>query len=221
MPVFRKPDGNMTEKPTGWPGDDREDDTGTPAPGPTPAGRGGPGGDDHYTNETVIHRTRSAPEAAGPEQDDSTRIVGGMRSGDADGDGHRPIVGWLVVIDGPGAGRDVRLRAGRNEIGRSAEAGAPVPFGDRYMSRRQQLWISYDELSGRFTAAPGTSENVSYVNDTAVEGPTALPDGAIVRIGKTTLKFAAFCGHRSTGELHSWTDRDGDGTRALKDSGKQ
>lgn len=224
MPVFRRTDGNMTQKPTGGPALSDEDDCvettgGGPAlPDPMPArpdaghatgGQHGTG-TDRYTNRTQMPGFSDAPgfEAEGtPEPEEGTQFAGSAGAEDPDSEGHRPVVGWLVVTEGPGVGRDVRLLAGRNEIGRSAAAGTPLAFGDRYMSRRQQVWISYDHRGDRFTIAPGTSGNVSYLEDEPIEGPTTLHDGSTLRIGKTTLKFAAFCGARRGERLHHW---DGD-----------
>lgn len=227
MPIFRRTDGNMTQKPTGAPLDDTDGDCieNEPprlAPEATPKGKAAGEGreevnEDRYTSRTQMPGMSGRAAGFGSpggrgsgaehgDADDGTQFVGGAGAEDPSAEGHRPVVGWLVVTDGPGAGRDIRLLAGRNEIGRSAEAGTPVPFGDRYMSRRQQLWISYDHRANRFSIAPGTSGNVSYVDDEPVEGPKPLNDGATVRVGKTTLKFAAFCGARCGEPLHQWEE---------------
>ena len=104
------------------------------------------------------------------------------------------MAGWLVVVEGPGTGTDLRVGIGRNEVGRDAGNRIALPFGDRRISRRAHLFVNYDHENRIFSATPGTSANLAYRNGTAIEGRCVLAAGDTIRIGRTTLRFVAFCG---------------------------
>ena len=113
------------------------------------------------------------------------------------------MAGWLVVVDGPGVGRDLRIGAGRNDLGRERGNRIALPFGDTRISRRTHLWINYDPMNRAFSVAPGNSTNLAYLNDAPIEERMPLADGATITVGRTTLRFVAFCGDR-----FGWTDAD-------------
>ena len=143
------------------------------------------------------------------ESDDpKTRIAGGFRSrssGSAQDEltahdtrrpqrfSKDPVVGWLVVIDGPGKGSSVRLGMGQNSIGRGEPSRVRINFGDDQISRSGHATITYDPKSNSFHINPGTGPNLTYLGDDPVLGPTRLPDRTKIALGATTLRFVALC----------------------------
>ena len=220
MPVYRTPDGRIVEektvrpplsdhqKPRSASGADattvQRSDRG-PAPAAPRHGRG-------YDEPTVVRLPGGGGSAGDlpppPPEDERTQLHGVVRrpaasSGagvDAEVD---PVCGWLVVVDGPGAGQDVRIGVGRNEVGRDPENRIALTFGDMRISRRTHLWLSYDNLNRVFAVAPGSSANLAYRNGAAIEERCVLAAGDTIRIGRTTLRFVAFCG-----DDFNWADED-------------
>ena len=66
------------------------------------------------------------PVEPAPEQsDDTTRLVAPHETEHND-----PVVGWLVVVQGPGRGRSLEIGAGANPIGRAQHQKICLDFGD-------------------------------------------------------------------------------------------
>jgi len=114
-----------------------------------------------------------------------------------------PVVGWLVVISGPGQGSARELGYGMNSIGRSAEDRVSLDFGDEEISRHAHAVVTYDPRGRRFYAQHGSSVNLSYLNDAPLLQPTLLQGGEVLSLGRTRLRFVAFCG-----EAFDWQDSD-------------
>ena len=121
MPVYRTPDGRIVEEKTTL--KPRRD-------APEPAANGTAPGDDPdavaekrrgtaYTEPTVVRRPgrMSAGPAAAPE-DERTRLAGAVPTDAAGSEQAGPVTGWLVIVSGPGMGRDLRIGVGRNDLGR-------------------------------------------------------------------------------------------------------
>jgi hypothetical protein len=105
-----------------------------------------------------------------------------------------PVVGWLVVVRGPGKGRSVEVGYGVNRVGRGPDQRIVLDFGDGEISRDRAAEIAYDPKTRRFVLIRGTSTNLIYHNDIAVYQPTDLTDGDLIQIGNTTLRFVPLCG---------------------------
>ena len=104
-----------------------------------------------------------------------------------------PVVGWLVVVDGPGKGSAVRLGNGQNVVGRGASARARLDFGDTQISRETHAIVTYDPKNNRFWVSQGSGTNLTYLGDSPVLAPTPLLSGTRIVMGETTLRFVAFC----------------------------
>lgn len=102
-----------------------------------------------------------------------------------------PVVGWLVCVDGVERGRDYRLLAGRNYIGRSVDMDVSIP-DDKQLSREKHCSIVYDPRSFRFVLLPGDS-TLTMVNGAAQNAPCDISDGDIISCGSTKLCFIRFC----------------------------
>lgn len=113
-----------------------------------------------------------------------------------------PVVGWLVVIKGPGIGAAVTIGAGMNVIGRGTEARVSLPFGDMLISGDDHLRIIYDDANRTFLLAPGTGKNITRLNGQVVTSTTELANRSVIELSKkTAVRFVAFCD-----ETFDWGD---------------
>jgi hypothetical protein len=106
-----------------------------------------------------------------------------------------PVVGWLVVVMGPGLGSFRPVFEGNNTIGRSTMNRIALDFGDEAISAEEQAYIRYDSTDRSFLLVPNMSKTnvVSHNNNRPT---TAVPLKAmdVVTMGKTRLVFVPFCG---------------------------
>lgn len=105
-----------------------------------------------------------------------------------------PVVGWLVVTDGPGRGKSVNVYAGMNSVGRSGNQRVRVDFGDHGISGEGACFITFEPKRRTFHISHGGKANIVYLNDEAVLTPMPLMNGQIITIGDTKLRFVALCG---------------------------
>ncbi len=116
-----------------------------------------------------------------------------------------PVVGWLVVVSGPGLGNSITLGAGMNTLGRDPDTAVSLPFGDNQISANDHLRVIYDDEARAFFVAPGSGRNVSRINGQIIATTMSLPNHAILSVSKKThLKFVAFCD-----ESFDWSDLAG------------
>ena len=216
MPVYRTPDGRIVEEKTDLPphssdpnknADDLDKNKVASDGGAAGGMQSSTPGSGRYTDATVVRRpgdgTSDARTGHGTTSDEPTRLVGAIpRSTRFETDETDPVSGWLVVVDGPGKGRDVRIGTGRNDLGRGPDNRIPLQFGDTGISRNAHLWITYDHLNKVFSVVPGEdSANLAHLNGVAIDTRLPLEDGATIAIGRTVLRFIAFCG-----KGFNWTD---------------
>lgn len=112
-----------------------------------------------------------------------------------------PIVGWMVVIAGPGKGTAVSLGHGMNTVGRGTSNRVVLDFGDDRISSDDHFRIAYDPESREFHLIPGKGTNLLYVADKALLTPIPLEAMTDIRLGGTTLRFVPFCG-----QAWDWSD---------------
>lgn len=121
-----------------------------------------------------------------------TRVVfGGDKA--ADFGEVMPVVGWLVVIGGPGQGRDVRITPGMNTIGRES-GGIVLNFGDESISREKHAMLAYDPDGNSFMIAHGDGKNLTKVNGRTLMSPQELGAYDRIRMGNTEMVFVPLCG---------------------------
>jgi hypothetical protein len=99
----------------------------------------------------------------------------------------RPPVGWLVALDGEEQGRDFRLHAGRNVVGKGAKAD--VIIRDAYLSEKHAV---VEAGPDGYTIADLGSKHGTFLQGHAVRDAVPLRDGEQVRVGRTRLKFRSF-----------------------------
>jgi hypothetical protein len=102
------------------------------------------------------------------------------------------VVGWLVIIAGPGRGRVLPLGYGVNDLGRGAGARLRLDFGDETITAENQAAIIYTMRSRRFylqSVATGT-----WLDGRMIRESVELKGGETLQVGQTRLRFAPLCG---------------------------
>ena len=182
MPVYRGPDGKIIEEKTVK---RQEEDKPTEVVNrPLPAApQGG-----------------AEPAAAGQQggEEEKTRLVGGRRTDEKRTEEDRamddPVVGWLVVVEGPGKGHAMQLGYGSNPLGRGATDRVKLDFGDDQISRNGHAVVTYDPRGRKFYVQHGGGTNLTYLGDQPVLAPVELPALSHLGIGNTILRFVPLCG---------------------------
>ncbi len=106
-----------------------------------------------------------------------------------------PVVGWLVVVGGPGIGSFRPIYEGNNTIGRSSTQRIPLDFGDDAISSEEQAYIRYDGNERSFLFVPNLAKtNVVSVNSKRPTGAVELASMDLITIGRTQVAFVPFCG---------------------------
>ncbi|MDF2926041.1 MAG: hypothetical protein K0R57_4955 [Paenibacillaceae bacterium] len=106
-----------------------------------------------------------------------------------------PVVGWFVCVEGGDKGRDYRIRAERNFIGRSEKMDVCIR-GDDTISRDAHAIVSFDARKNIFRLFQGDSKGIVYVNDEEVIHAVVLRPYDVIELGKTKLIFIPFCGEQ-------------------------
>lgn len=169
---------------------------------------------------TVIGRTRlvgnhGAQPLAGPSPaggpGHATMKMGGdplaakteyIRAADMQADA---VAGWVVVVKGPGRGEFKPVFVGMNSVGRDESQRICLNFGDDAISREEHAFITYDDEQRVFYLQHGGKSNLVRLGEQPVLMPTELNGSALIRIGKTTLRFVPCCGPD-----FSWSDEVAD-----------
>ncbi len=210
MPVYRGPDGKIIEEKTNK-GEDvtqQTDRAQRPMP-PAPPGGGQGAGDGRLDAPTQKMDASGSSSPAISEE--KTRVVGGRRRQEdqqrleervekADGMDD-PVVGWLVIVEGPGKGRAMQLGYGSNSIGRGETDRINLNFGDDQISRGGHAVVTYDPRGRKFYVQHGGGTNLTYLNDQPVLIPIELPVLSHISIGNTVLRFVPLCG-----DAFDWQD---------------
>ncbi|MFN3225958.1 MAG: FHA domain-containing protein [Hyphomicrobiales bacterium] len=105
-----------------------------------------------------------------------------------------PVVGWLVVVDGPGRGRDLSFAVGMNAIGRGDGNDVVVDFGDDEIVSEAHAYIVYDEEGRSFHATHAGQNSVVRLNNEPLLEAKEVKSGDQLRIGQTTLRLVTLCG---------------------------
>lgn len=106
-----------------------------------------------------------------------------------------PVVGWLVVVGGPGMGCFRPIFEGNNTVGRATTQRIPLDFGDDAISSEEQAYIRYDSAARSFLFVPNLAKtNIVSINDKRPTGAVELNQMDVITIGRTQLVFVPFCG---------------------------
>lgn len=154
---------------------DRAAGAGTPAAPPT----------------TRVVKEGAAPAGAEPR----TQLVRGRQTVQRGEFNQDPVVGWLVIVGGPGIGAYRPVFEGNNTIGRASSNRIPIDFGDDAISGDEQAYIRYDSADRSFLLVPNLSKtNVVSVNEKRPTSAIALQTMDVITMGRTQLVFVPFCG---------------------------
>ncbi|HZH11717.1 MAG TPA: FHA domain-containing protein [Microvirga sp.] len=144
----------------------------------------------NHRADIASQRERPAPaDALGKAADEGAALPAVPVNASED-----PVVGWLVVVEGPGKGRSLEIGVGANSLGRDASQRIRIDFGDPYISRDKHAVLIYDPRSRRFFLQSGDVRNLTYINDDLVLTPSELKGGETIVAGQTHLRFVPFCG---------------------------
>ena len=110
-----------------------------------------------------------------------------------------PVVGWLVCMGGPDRGRDFRLHAEKNFIGRSPTMDVCIPSDDS-ISRERHGVVIFDPKKQIFWLLPGDASGLVYLNGEVVHSPAQLQQDDVVELGQSKLVLIPFCGDK-----YSWS----------------
>lgn len=112
----------------------------------------------------------------------------------------KPVVGWLVCIQGKDFGSSFTLQLGKNYIGRSAHMDVMLQ-GDETIALEKHAAVYYVPKYRRFVAEPGSAAKRFFVNKEDVLRPVWIKQHDILTLGKTSLMFFPCCG-----EHFSWEE---------------
>lgn len=127
------------------------------------------------------------------EEDDAGKTVGVFQKSMK----LEPVVGWLVCIEGPDKGKDFRVYARNNTIGRSEKMDICIK-GDATISRENHARLAYDEKHNNFHLIPAESTNNIYLNDEPVYIPTQLNAYDEIELGDSRFTFVPLCNEKFT-----------------------
>lgn len=115
-----------------------------------------------------------------------------------------PVVGWLVIIEGPGKGTALEFSFGLQTIGRDSGQSICLNFGDEEISRESHASLEYDPRERKVFLSKGS--NLVYLNKERVgqSAEIGLKWGDVIELGATKLRFVSFCSPD-----FCWTDGDG------------
>ena len=106
-----------------------------------------------------------------------------------------PVVGWVVVVGGPGIGNFRPVFEGNNSVGRGTQNRIAIDFGDEAISSEEQAYIRYDSSDRSFLFVPNLAKtNVVSVNNKKPTGAVELNQMDVIVMGRTQLVFVPFCG---------------------------
>lgn len=137
----------------------------------------------------------SEPAAAAPSDEARTQLVRGRQALKRGQFVQDPVVGWLVIVGGPGLGAFRPVFEGNNTIGRAPSNRIPLDFGDDAISSEEQAYIRYDSADRTFLFVPNLSKtNVVQVNSKKPTAAVELAAMDVIVMGRTQLVFTPFCG---------------------------
>lgn len=111
-----------------------------------------------------------------------------------------PAVGWLVCVKGKNIGKDFKIIAGKNSIGRS-NTNVIIFENEETVSREKHAWIIYEPRKREFFVKPGESSGLTYLNDENIFDAKKLHSGDTLEFGDAKFVFVPLCG-----ENFSWSD---------------
>lgn len=135
-----------------------------------------------------------APQSYRKEKEEDTGKTVGVFKKSMDLD---PVVGWIVCIEGPDKGKDFRVWAKNNTIGRSEKMDICLK-GDSTISRENHARLAYDEKHNNFHLIPAESTNNIYLNDEPIYIPAQIGAYDVIEFGDSKFIFVPLCNEKFT-----------------------
>jgi hypothetical protein len=136
-----------------------------------------------------------APKPKGEPAPERTQLVRGRKPIERGTFTQDPVVGFLVVVGGPGLGSYRPIFEGNNTLGRAASNRIALDFGDDAISSEAQAYIRYDSNDRSFLFVPNLAKtNVVSVNEKKPTGAVELKPMDVITLGRTQVAFVPFCG---------------------------
>lgn len=143
----------------------------------------------------VVRGNPTPPKTLESEDTDRTRLVRGKSKTKTVDFFQDPVVGWLVIVAGPGLGAFRPIYEGNNTVGRSKSQRIPIDFGDDTISNEEQAFIRYDSGDRNFLLVPNLAKtNIVALNEKKPTGAVELKAMDLITMGRTQLVFVPFCG---------------------------
>jgi hypothetical protein len=146
---------------------------------------------------TTVDRQQAAVQQIEEDTEEMapTQLVRGKHKVERGAFQQDPVVGWLVIVGGPGIGAYRPIFEGNNTIGRAGTNRVAIDFGDDAISAEEQAYIRYDSTDRSFLFVPNLAKtNVVSVNDQRPASPVGLQGMDVIIMGRTQLVFVPFCG---------------------------
>jgi hypothetical protein len=143
----------------------------------------------------VTQVIRGLPKAAVADDAARTQLVRGKPQVQRGTFATDPVVGWLVIVGGPGLGAFRPIFEGNNTLGRNSTQRVPIDFGDDAISSEEQAYIRYDSGERSFLFVPNLAKtNVVQLNSKRPTAAVPLNAMDVIVMGRTQLVFVPFCG---------------------------
>lgn len=162
---------------------------GPPKPGVAPQPQGQAARPQAEKTRLIAGTGRSRGPGSAPQR------AGGVDAGEAAAS-VEPVVGWLVVVDGPGKGADFRIQPGQNRIGRGGDMEISINLGDATISSESHAFVVYDYKGNKFYLKHGAGKNLTYLNGEPVLEVRSLAAFDRIGVGDTQLLFMPLCGDK-------------------------
>ena len=175
-------------------------------PNVPPVAASGAGGDRHieFDAPPTTRVVREEEKSVASEEQARTQMLRGKQQVKRGEFFQDPVVGWLVIVGGPGLGAYRPIFEGNNTLGRNSNQRIPIDFGDDAISAEEQCYIRYDSGGRTFLFVPNLAKaNVVSLNETRPTGAVALSAMDVITVGRTQLVFVPFCGSE-----FDWGDLD-------------
>lgn len=140
-------------------------------------------------------KTVSPFESKRREDEENKTVVVFQKEHDYD-----PVVGWLVCIEGVEKGKDHRIMARINTVGRSEKMDICIPK-DNTVSKENHARIAYDPKNNMFLVVPDKNINNIYVNGQPIFSATKLTAYDVIELGSGKFVFVPLCGDRFEWEI--------------------
>jgi hypothetical protein len=175
-------------------GEDTEDASAAAAQERKKAGGATAGDSDSQGDRPKTRLLRRSGKGAQSGQDDGEAKSGDSKEESAEEDVSRLVTGWIVIVEGPGAGTSLKLGYGSNTIGRGESNRVSVDFGDSSISRENHAVLTYDGRGRKFYIQHGGGVNLTYLGEDPVLSPAELKPMHRFTLGDTEFVFVPFCG---------------------------